>query len=93
MTSISALANIHIKGLYGDYENKKDKDLLTLTEKKNLLIVQIAQYKKSSISLENLKIDNLNFKNIVLDVSFNENTRIIWNSPNNWFLISSKKNF
>ena len=34
MTSISALANIHIKGLYGDYENKKDKDLLTLTEKK-----------------------------------------------------------
>ena len=91
MTSISALANIHTKGLYGDYENKKDKDLLTLTEKKNLLIVQIAQYKKSSISLENLKIDNLNFKNIVLDVSFNENTRIIWNSPNNWFLISSKK--
>ena len=34
MTSISALANIHTKGLYGDYENKKDKDLLTLTEKK-----------------------------------------------------------
>ena len=91
MTSISALANIHIKGLYGDYENKKDKDLLTLTEKKNLLIVQIAQYKKSSISLENLKIDNLNFKNSVLDVSFNENARIIWNAPNNWFLISSKQ--
>tara|TARA_Y100000992_G_C21169861_1_gene445316 strand:- start:189 stop:776 length:588 start_codon:yes stop_codon:yes gene_type:complete len=91
MTSISALANIHTKGLYGDYENKKDKDLLTLTEKKNLLIVQIAQYKKSSISLENLKIDNLNFKNSVLNVSFNENTRIIWNAPNNWFLISSKQ--
>ena len=91
MTSISALANIHTKGLYGDYENKKDKDLLTLTEKKNLLIVQIAQYKKSSISLENLKIDNLNFKNSVLDVSFNENARIIWNAPNNWFLISSKQ--
>ena len=91
MTSISALANIHTKGLYGDYENKKDKDLLTLTEKKNLLIVQIAQYKKSSISLENLKIDNLNFKNSVLNVSFNENARIIWNAPNNWFLISSKQ--
>ena len=91
MTSISALANIHTKGLYGEYENKKDKDLLTLTEKKNLLIVQIAQYKKSSISLENLKIDNLNFKNSVLDVSFNENARIIWNAPNNWFLISSKQ--
>ena len=53
--------------------------------------MQIAQYKKSSISLENLKIDNLNFKNSVLDVSFNENARIIWNAPNNWFLISSKQ--
>tara|TARA_Y100001970_G_scaffold292528_1_gene434180 strand:- start:3904 stop:4491 length:588 start_codon:yes stop_codon:yes gene_type:complete len=91
MTSISALANIHTKGLYGDTENKKEKDLLILEEKKNLLIVQISQYKKSSISLENLKIDNLNFKNRVLDVSSNENTRIIWNAPNNWFIISSKQ--
>ncbi len=91
MTSISALANIHTKGLYGDTENKKEKDLLILEEKKNLLIVQINQYKKSSISLENLKIDNLNFKNRVLDVSSNENTRIIWNAPNNWFIISSKQ--
>ncbi len=91
MTLISALANIHEKGLYGDYENKNEKDLLKLSEKKNLLIVQIVQYKNSSIPIHSLKIDNLNFKNEVLDVSANQDTRIIWNSPKNWFLVSSKK--
>ena len=28
MTSLSALKNIHLKGLHGDYENKNEKDLL-----------------------------------------------------------------
>ena len=62
MTSVSALENIHLKGLFGDYENKNEKDLLKISENKNLLIVQIAQYKNSSISLDSLKIDDLNFK-------------------------------
>mgnify|MGYP001441629954 FL=1 len=91
MTSISALANIHIKGLYGDYENKKDKDLLTLTEKKNLLIVQIVQFKNSNIQIESIDIDGLKLKDSSLNVAFNENTRILWNGPKNWLLVSSKK--
>jgi len=91
MTSVSALENIHLKGLFGDYENKNEKDLLKISENKDLLIVQIAQYKNSSISLDSLKIDDLNFKNEALNVSSNSDTRILWNGPNNWLLVSNKK--
>ena len=91
MNSISALENIHIKNLFGDYEDKNEKDLLKISENKDLLIVQIVQYKNSSTSLDNLKIDDLNLKNEVLNVTSNSNTRILWNGPNNWLLISNKK--
>ena len=92
MTSVSALENIHLKGLFGDYEDKSEKDLLKISENKNLLIVQIVQYKNSSTSLDSLKIDDLSLKNEPLNVSNNNNTRILWNGPNNWLLVSSKKN-
>ena len=91
MTSVSALANIHFKGVFGDYEDKNEKDLLKISENKNLLIIQIVQYKNSSISLESLKIDDLSLKNEVLNVSSNSDTRILWNGPNNWLLVSNKK--
>ena len=90
MSSISALSNVHLKGQFGDYKNKNEKDLLKISEVKNLLIVQIVQYKSSSVSLENLKIDNLSFKNESLSVSNNDNTRILWNAPKNWLLVSTK---
>jgi sarcosine oxidase subunit gamma len=91
MTSISALENVHYKGLFGDYEDKNEKDLLKISEKKDLLIVQIAQYKNSLISLESLKIDDLNLKNEALNVSNNNDSRILWCGPNNWLLVSNKK--
>ena len=91
MTLISALDNVHIKGLFGDYYEKNEKDLLKLSENKNLLIIQIVQYKSSLISIKNLKIDNINLKNETLNVSFNNDTRIMWNGPNNWLLVSTKK--
>ena len=91
MTSISALQNIHLKGLYGDFEGKNEKDLLKVSENRDLLIVQIVQYKNSSTSIESLRIDNLNLKNEPLNVSSNNNTRILWNGPNNWLLVSNKK--
>ena len=90
MTSISALKNIHLKGLYGDYEGKNEKDLLKVSENRDLLIVQIVQYKNSLTSIDSLKIDNLNLKNEPLNVSSNNNTRILWNGPNNWLLVSNK---
>ena len=91
MTSISALENVHYKGLFGDYEDKNEKDLLKISEKKDLLIIQIVQYKNSLISLESLRIDDLNLKNEALNVSNNNDTRILWYGPNNWLLVSNKK--
>ena len=90
MTAISPLQSIHKKGLFGDHYKKKESDLLKISEIKNLLIIQIVQYKSSSVSLENLKIDNLSFKDESLSVSNNDNTRILWNAPKNWLLVSTK---
>ncbi len=91
MNSISALANVHIKGQFGDCEKKNENDLLKISEIKDLLIIQIVQYKNSSIKLENIEIDNLKFKNEILRVVNNDNTRILWNGPKNWLLVSAKK--
>ncbi len=91
MTSVSALENIHTKGLFGDYENKNETDLLKISESKNLLIVQIVQYKNSSISIDDVDIDNLKLKNEPLNVINNNDTRILWSGPKNWLLVSTKK--
>jgi sarcosine oxidase subunit gamma len=91
MTLMSALENVHFKGLFGDYEGKKEEDLLKISENKNLLIIQIVQYKNSLASSENLKIDGLSLKNEALNVSHNSDTRILWYGPNNWLLVSNKK--
>ena len=91
MSSISALANIHSKGKFGDHESKNENDLLKISEIKNLLVVQIAQYKNSTVSFENIKIDNLKLKDEPLNVESNSNTRILWNGPKNWLLVSTNK--
>ena len=91
MKSVSALNNVHKLGLFGNYENKNDKNLIKVSEIKNLLIVQIVQYKNSKILLGDLNIDNLKLKNESLTVVCNNDTRILWNGPNNWLLVSTKK--
>ena len=91
MTLISALANAHKIGQFGDYEGKNENDLLKISENKNLLIVQIVQYKNSSVSFEGIDVDGLKLKNEPLTVVFNDNTRILWNGPKNWLLVSTKK--
>ena len=91
MSLISALANVHATGQFGDYEGKNESDLLKISENKNLLIIQIVQYKNSLFSYENIDIDSLKLKNDPLTVVYNENTRIMWNGPKNWLLVSRKK--
>ena len=91
MTSLSALNHIHKTGLFGNHQNKNEKNLLKVSEITNMLIVQIVQFKNSKIPFEDIDIDSLKLKNEPLSVVSNNDTRILWNGPKNWFLISTKK--
>ena len=88
---VSALAYIHTTGQFGDYEGKNENDLLKIYENKNLLIVQVVQYKNSTLPFESIDIDGLKLKNEPLSVVSNNDTRFLWNGPKNWLLVSNKK--
>ena len=91
MSSISALENIHQKGQFGDFDGKNEKNLIKISEIKNLFITQIVQYKNSDVICEEIKIDNLNLSSKPLSIESNENTRILWNGPRNWLVITTEK--
>jgi len=91
MSLVSALANVHSTGKFGDHEGKNENNLLKVSENKNLLIVQIVQYKNSTVSFENVNIDGLKLKDEPLSVISNNDTRILWNGPKNWLLVSTRK--
>tara|TARA_Y100000590_G_C15116241_1_gene786865 strand:- start:6 stop:593 length:588 start_codon:yes stop_codon:yes gene_type:complete len=91
MTSISPLQNILTKGLYGDYKEKNRESLIKIKEVKDLLIVQIVQYKNSSLQIKDVNIDGLNFTEEPLKVNSNKDSRVLWCGPKNWLFVSSKK--
>ncbi len=92
MTALSALDSIHKKGLFGSHHKKNENEILEISEIKNLTIIQIVQYKKSNIHLNEIKIDDLNFPNANSSSASGKDTRIIWNAPKTWIIISSKEN-
>jgi len=92
MTAITPLESIHKKGIFGDHHKKNEKDLLQISEVKNVTIVQVVEYKKSKSQLNNTKIDNLEFPSENKKVSFNKQTRILWNAPRTWLVVSFKEN-
>ena len=92
MTAITPLESIHRKGIFGDHQKKDENELLQISEAKGLSIVQVVQYKRSQIQLNNIKIDELEFPNENSKVTTNNKTRILWNAPKTWLIISSKEN-
>ena len=91
MTSISALENIHKRGLFGDHQGKNENELISVSEVKHLQIIQIVHYKKSTLQIVSLNLDNLKFPEATMQVNSNKDTRILWSGPSNWLLVSTKK--
>ena len=91
MTAVSPLDSIHKKGLFGDHHKKNENDLLSITEVKNLSIIQIVQYKSSKIQKNNIQIDGLELPKQNTKVSSGKDTRILWSAPNTWLIMSNKE--
>ena len=92
MTAITPLESIHKKGLFGDHHEKNEKDLVKISEVKDLTIVQIVQYKRSKVQLSSVQVDDLEFSVKNSKASSNKETRILWSAPNTWLVISRKEN-
>ncbi len=89
MNNISSLNNVYKKGLFGDYQNKNENDLIKIKEIKNINLFQVVKYKISKEDISNYKIDEISFSKS-LKTESNSVTRIIWIGPDNWFIFSSK---
>ncbi len=90
MTSISPLNNVHELGNFGNFEGKNFDEIITIKELKNFKIFQVVKYKTSKTNIKEYKIFDLNFPDD-LKVSGNNDTRILWIGPNNWFIFSSSE--
>ena len=92
MTAITPLESIHKKGIFGDHHKKNEIDLLKISEVKHLRIIQVVQYKRSKIQLSTIQIEDLKLPIENSRVLSNKETRILWNAPKTWLVISSKAN-
>ena len=90
--TVTSLEYIHKKGHFGNYQKQNVKNLLQISEVKNLTIIQLVQYKKSKIQPNAIKVEDLDLPLENPKVTANKETRILWNAPRTWLIISSKKN-
>ena len=91
MTALSALNTIHKAGFFGNYQNKEKSELTTVSEVKDIQIIQIVHYSKSTVKISTINLDNLKFPEKAMHVNSNNETRIFWNGPNNWIVVSNNK--
>ena len=91
MTSTSPLNSVHLVGDHGNFKNKNSDEVVSIKELKNLKIFQVVKYKKNKKVINDYKLFGLNFPD-TLKVSENNDTRILWIGPNNWFVFSSSSN-
>ena len=92
MTAITSLEHIHKKGRFGNYHKKDGKNLLQISEVKNLTIIQLVQYKRSKIQPNTIKVEDLDLPLENQKITANKEIRILWSAPRTWLIISSKKN-
>ena len=92
MTAITPLEFIHKKGIFGDHHKKNEDVLITISEIKNLIIIQLVQHKGSKINIRDIKIEDLEIPTQSSKVNSNKETRILWTAPRTWLIISSKIN-
>ena len=92
MIGASSLNKIHKKGLFGDHQKKDQNSLTIISEVKNLKIIQIVHYRKSTLNISSLSLDNLKFPDKAMQVNSNDKTRMLWNGPSNWIVVSKSKN-
>ena len=87
MIAVTSLEHIHKKGRFGNYQKQNGKNLLQISEVKNLTIIQLVQYKRSKIQPNTIKVEDLD-----LPLENQKETRILWSAPRTWLIMSNKKN-